>query len=343
MRPILMPQLVNPPFGDPGLYVDFRNEKRALLFDVGDIQALAPRKLLRLSHVFVSHTHMDHFIGFDWLVRVSLGRDVTARLFGPPGIIEQVAHKLAAYTWNLVESYPGDFSVLVSEVGPDGSLASARFRCRRRFEREAIEATRVRDGVLVDDPAFRVRTAFLEHRTPCLAFAIEEKMHVNVWKNRLAELGLPVGPWLKDLKAAVTSAAPDDAPVRAWWKEGGERKERVFALGELKERVLQVVPGEKLCYVTDAIYNEANARQIVELARGADLLFIESVFLDEDADQAQQKHHLTARQAGEIARAAGAHAVEPFHFSPRYIGREAELRAELDRAFRGEANDRAER
>ena len=257
-----MPQLVNPPFGDPGLYVDFRNEKRALLFDIGDIGRLAPRKVLRVSDVFVSHTHMDHFIGFDWLVRICLGRDVGVRLFGPPGIVDQVEHRLAAYTWNLVDSYPGDFSILASELDPGGTLSSARFRCRRRFEREPLEPSRARDGVLVDDPAFRVRTAFLEHRTPCLGFAVEEKMHVNVWKNRLAELGLPVGPWLKELKDAVTNGSPDDAPVRAWWKENGERKERVFSLGDLKRQVLQLVPGEKLCYVTDAVYNERNARQI---------------------------------------------------------------------------------
>ena len=333
-----MPQLVNPAFGDPGLYVDFRNEKRALLFDIGDIGALAPRKLLRLSHVFVSHTHMDHFMGFDALLRVSLGRDVAVRLFGPPGFVDQVAHKLAAYTWNLVESYPGDFSVLASELHPDGRLASALFRCRRRFEKEALEEATVADGVLVDETAFRVRTAFLEHRTPCLAFAVEEKAHVNIWKNRLDEMGLPVGPWIRELKEAVLAGAPDDAPVRASWKENGERKERVLALGELKARALQIVPGEKLCYVTDAAFSEQNARRIVELAKEADLLFIESVFLHEDAGQAQMKCHLTARQAGEIARAARAKLVVPFHFSPRYAERESELRAELDLAFRGESS-----
>ena len=330
---MLMPQLVNPAFGDPGLYVDFRNEKRALLFDIGDIGTLAPRKLLRLSHVFVSHTHMDHFMGLDGLLRVSLGRDVAVRLYGPPGFVDQVAHKLAAYTWNLVESYPGDFSVFASELHTDGRLASALFRCRRRFQRETLEEAYVEDGVLVDEPGFRVRTAFLEHRTPCLAFAIEEKAHVNIWKNRLDEMGLPVGPWIRDLKKAVLEGAPEDTPVRASWKENGEHKERVLALGELKARVLQVVPGEKLCYVTDAAFNAQNTQRIVTLAKDADLLFIESVFLHEDADQALQKCHLTARQAGEIARAAGAKAVVPFHFSPRYAGRERELRAELELAF----------
>jgi hypothetical protein len=35
-----------------------------------------------------------------------------------------------------------------------------------------------------------------------LAFAFEEGTHINVWKNRLDELGLPTGPWLTKLKEA---------------------------------------------------------------------------------------------------------------------------------------------
>jgi ribonuclease Z len=74
MRPISEPCLVNGSTGDPGLHVDFLFEKRALLFDLGDLAALPPKKLLRVTHVFVSHTHMDHLIGFDRLSRVSVGR-----------------------------------------------------------------------------------------------------------------------------------------------------------------------------------------------------------------------------------------------------------------------------
>ncbi len=43
MTHLFEPRLVNDDFGDPGLYVDFRDERRALLVDVGDISALAPR------------------------------------------------------------------------------------------------------------------------------------------------------------------------------------------------------------------------------------------------------------------------------------------------------------
>lgn len=328
------PRLVNDPFGDPGLYLDFRFERRALLFDLGDLAALPPKKLLRISDVFVSHMHMDHFVGFDRLLRVCLGREVGMRLYGPLGFIDQVEHKLAAYTWNLVVNYPADFVIETWEVDPDWNARGARFRCHRRFQRETLEGRRWGAGVVREEPAFRVRAAFLDHSTACLAFAVEEKTHANVWKNALTELGLPVGPWLKEFKRAAIEGAPGDAPVRAWWHDRDGAHERTFALGDLAARVLRLVPGEKLCYVTDAVYSEENARRIAELAADADQLFIECVFLDEDADHAARKFHLTARQAGSIARAARARLVVPFHFSPRYAERETELRDELEAAWK---------
>jgi len=66
------PHLINVPFGDPGVYVDLVFERRALLFDLGDLSPLPPRKLLRISDVFVTHRHMDHFAGLDDLCVASL-------------------------------------------------------------------------------------------------------------------------------------------------------------------------------------------------------------------------------------------------------------------------------
>ncbi|MEE9185493.1 MAG: hypothetical protein V3U81_00590 [Candidatus Binatia bacterium] len=98
MGDTFLPRLVNGPFDDPALFVGFRYERRALLFDLGHIESLTTREILKLTDVFVSHTHMDHFIGFDTLLRCSLNRKSKIRIFGPKGIIENIKGKLAGYT-----------------------------------------------------------------------------------------------------------------------------------------------------------------------------------------------------------------------------------------------------
>ena len=75
-------------------WVDFLFQKRALLFDLGDISALSNAELLKVSHVFVSHTHIDHFIGFDRLLRAVFGREKTLTLFCPENFIKNVEGKL---------------------------------------------------------------------------------------------------------------------------------------------------------------------------------------------------------------------------------------------------------
>jgi ribonuclease Z len=334
MKPLFHPELVNGPFGDPALYVECLFQHRALMFDLGEVPTLAPRKILRVSDVFVSHTHMDHFMGFDRLLRICLGRDKTLRLVGPPGFIDQLEHKLASYTWNLVENYGAAFTVEATEVRTDGTSATARFRCRAAFRREPIGEGALTGGVVLDEKAFRVRTAVLDHKIPCLAYTLEEKLHVNVWKNRLEEMGLPTGPWLQELKRAVLAGESDDTVIRAWWREeSGAVGERHLRLGEIRDAALRLGRGQKVTYVVDVVFHQDNAQQILDLARGSDILYIEATFLQEDARHAAEKYHLTAHQAGTLARLAGVERMVPFHFSARYSDSEDRLREEAQRAF----------
>jgi ribonuclease Z len=333
VKPVYYPALVNDVFSDPAVYVDFLFEKYALLFDLGDLSRLPARKILRLRDIFVSHAHMDHFFGFDWMLRLCLGRDMRIRLFGPPGFLRQVEAKLGAYSWNLVENYDTDFTLDVTEVLTETEARSACFHCRTGFRRESERDICLVNRTLLKEDTFTVRFAFLDHKIPCLAFALQETLHVNIWKNRLRELGLEPGPWLQGFKRALLHGAPGDSPIIATRQEGGAVTLR---LDELAPAIARICTGQKVAYVTDAVYHEANAERIVELAAGADQLFIEAVFGDDLSERAAQKYHLTARQSGTLARLAHAKFAIPFHFSLIYHDREETLRQQFEQAFRGD-------
>jgi ribonuclease Z len=331
MRPLLHPMLVNGQTGDPALYIETLFEPRAMLFDLGDITSLPPRRIQRLEHVFVSHAHIDHFVGFDRLLRVLVGRDKLINLYGPSGFVDHVHHKLRAYLWNLVGSMPGDLTFVVTEIDSSLATRTARFRLKAAFAAEAIGTGRIDEGILVKDPAFRVSTAVLEHHTPCLGFAIEEPAHINIWKNRLAELRLPVGPWLRDLKRAVIENRSDDFPIRISSSMTSANEHNV-PLEQLRD-VLTITPGQKIGYVTDVADTADNRKAIVNLVRNAALLFIEAAFAKADVALATERAHLTTEAAGQIARQAGVRRVEPFHFSARYAGEHERMQDEVMAAF----------
>ena len=329
------PTLINDPFDDPGLYVDLVFERRALLFDLGDLSRLAPRKLLRISDVFVTHRHMDHFAGFDQLLRVFLGREQVVGINGPTGLIDAVEHKLRAYTWNLIEGYEGNLVFRVTEIDTVGRLTSAQFSGRSQFERSEAETKQSDEGLLLQEPGLQVRATILDHGEVVLAFALEERAHVNVWRNKVEALGLSIGPWLRAFKEAILRRAPDDTLIEVAWRDRPSERTAALPLGDLKKEIMKITAGRKIAYVVDCSFTDTNVENIVRLAKDADVLFIEATFLDADAALAKARHHLTARQAGTIARLAGVKRIVTLHYSPRYKDRGHHLAEEARDAFVG--------
>jgi ribonuclease Z len=330
MRPLLHPSLVNGRYGDPTVYVETLFDKRGLLFDIGEIASLSPRKIQRVDQLFVSHAHIDHFVGFDHLLRLLVGREKSVHLYGPSGFAERVHHKLQGYHWNLVDSYRCDLVFIVSELATPHSVSTTQFRLKRAFVAEQLVANATFDGILYREPTYHVSAAILEHRVPCLGFALQEAAHVNVWKNRLADRGLPVGPWLRALKNAIVEGRPDDHLIHI---DGSATSDnRLVRLGSLRD-LLTVAAGQKIAYITDVADTAANRAAIVALVQDADVLFIEAAFAGTDAALAKQRAHLTTTAAGQIARDANVRRVEPFHFSPRYAEEEGRMLAEVMAAF----------
>jgi ribonuclease Z len=338
MNPSFSSYLINDVFGDPGIYVEIRWSKRALLFDLGHNDGLGPARLLRANEIFVSHTHMDHFIGFDTVLRVALGRGKTLRLFGPPGLIDNVQGKLRGYTWNLVDGYP--LTLDVQEFHPQ-EIRQARFSATNKFHlveqpaRPLASEPSTGRFIVLEDPMFTISAIALNHRIPSFAYSLQEQFHINVNKQKLHEAGLPIGAWLKDVKQHIWQGQPDTFHFMATLYDEHRRQEREFVLGEVKERFLTISRGQKLTYVVDARYDEENEAKIVSLAQGADLFYCESPYLDIDAEKARDRYHLTARQAGLMARKAQVRDFVVFHFSPRYTGQGEVLEREAMDAFQG--------
>ena len=215
MRPLLHPTLLNGRTGDPALYVEMLFEKRAIMFDLGDIAALSTRRICG-SITCSSRTRMSitfsASIGCCGCSSAATSRSTSTGRTASSTTSTTSSRPISG-TWSAATAFR-DLIFVVTEVDASLAIRTARFRLKTAFAAEPVGEGRAEQGIIVRDPAFQVSTAVLAHRTPCLGFAVEEPAHLNVWKTRLAERGLPVGPWLHDLKRAVIENRPDDFPVR---------------------------------------------------------------------------------------------------------------------------------
>ena len=326
MRGLFHPALLHHRSGDPGLWVDLPDEGRALLLDLPAITHVPNRKLLRVAHAVVTHTHMDHYVGFDHLLRIGLRREDVLTVTGPAGFLASVRGRVASYTWNLISSYP--VRLRVQEVA-DGVLRAEEYSGDSRMRPVPLPETPC-TGTVHAERAFRIDVAMLDHGMPVLGVAVREVEHLAVDRDRLRRRGLAPGPWLAELKGAIRRGAPPETPILADRTDGASESLRLDDIGgELVRRG----PGQSMAYLTDLSGDEANLERAAELARDVDLLVCETAFLDADRDLARERHHLTARQAGELARRAGAKRLAVFHVSPRYEGREEEIFGEAASAF----------
>lgn len=326
MRPTFLARLVNGPLFDPVVLVRLLNLKTSLLFDCGRVEGIANRDILRVDAVFISHTHMDHFLGFDHVLRTVLHRQRPLAVYGPEGIRDRVISRLHSYTWNLTEEYP--LEIVIHEVSENGiSLCRA---CARDGFRPSPQGTVPRTSrTIAACGRYSVEASVLDHNgIPCLGFVLQEPFHVNIRADAVRGGGYLGGAWIGDFKGRLMEGRTDEAVTVP--TEAGPVRRRV---GELAGELATVSPGQKIAFITDVCASDENIRRIVEIARGVDTLFIEAYYLHERQAQAAAKGHLTAAQAGMIARMARARKVVPMHVSPRHHDRLEEVVSELEAAM----------
>ncbi|MBC2716683.1 MAG: ribonuclease Z [Desulfobacteraceae bacterium] len=310
--------MINNSSGDPGLFVSFSFHNRAIAFDLGDIYNLSSREILKISHIFISHTHMDHFAGFDRLLRIILGREKTLYLYGPEGFLGNIEGKLSGYSWNLVKKFSNQLIFHATEISED-NLISQKYICQNGFKATSEPLKQpFCHHMIHDESSLKINVSILDHGIPSLGFSLQEKFRINIRKDVLEALGLIPGAWLYRFKQAVFEKSDPESIVEVPYNKNSVTGFKKYKFRDLIDRLTILTEGQKIAYVADVAYTPSNVKKIIELAEGVDHLFIESAFLEKDIEHAMAKRHLTARQAGEIAGLAGAKHFTLFHFSPRY-------------------------
>lgn len=168
----------------------------------------------------------------------------------------------------------------------------------------------IKPGIFFETRDFTIRAFPVFHRgSDSLGYRFEERARRPFLVEKADALGLPQGPQRRDLVAGKSIQLEDGRTVTP-----------DDVLGPLQDG---------LCYVH--IGDAGRTEDLVAHCQGADTLVIESTYLQEEAELADQFSHLTARQAAALAAAADVKQLILTHFSRRY--REKDILEEAQAVF----------
>jgi ribonuclease Z len=161
----------------------------------------------------------------------------------------------------------------------------------------SINLNLLEEGPLFEDRFFTLTAFPVKHRGPgCFGFNFEEKIRRPFLPEKAEALGVPQGPVRRDLAQGQAVTLPDGRTIEA-----------ESVLGDPQ-------PGVKITFVGDV----SHTGPLHKAAEGADLLVIESTYLEEDSQLAKQHGHITASAAARLARNANVKHLLLHHVSRRY-------------------------
>ena len=168
----------------------------------------------------------------------------------------------------------------------------------------------IKPGIIFEGDDFTVTAFSVTHRGPgCLGYSFETKARRPFLAEKADELGVPFGPERRDLVTGKPVTLADGKTVKP-----------DEVLGDWQS-------GTKLVVIGDT----GRTDNILEHCRDADALVIESTYLNQEAEMAQEFAHLTAQKAAELAKEAGVKKLILTHLSRRY--RERDVLAEAQAVF----------
>lgn len=316
------PALFSGLLDDPIMVVKIRQENRSFLVDCGQLNHIAKRVVKGVDTVFVSHAHMDHFIGIDTFTRNVLVSNRQITLYGPPKIAEKLAFRLKGYDWNLVEDYFCRYRVL--EVYPD-RIEQFILAGADQFKLEKVDEAPRTDKIIYEDAYFCVAADLCDHKIPVLAYRFTEKPVFQIEEEKIRKLGYLKGDWISQLKNWFHNGTPSSVSI-----PGPGRKEVELKCEKLYQGIQADDQKMSIGYVTDIGFTSENREKIIELLCGVTLLISECTFLRDDKEKARESFHLCTEDLNDLIAEIKPQFLIPLHLSKTYLGRSHLLFEEID-------------
>jgi ribonuclease Z len=323
----LQPSFFSGLLDDPVLFINVRPTGRGILIDCGQLHHMAKRVLRSIDAIFISHAHMDHLMGFDYLLRHVHVAPRTITFYGPPGIAQRIGHKLAGYDWNLIED--SWCTITVKEIHLH-QVEQFVFAGSHGFTSHHQLTLPRHDRIIYQTRHLKVEAELCDHKIPVLVFRVTEACSFLLDRQRLLAERLKPGPWLRELKKRFYKDFNDSRSMEIWRDTGGGyRVESVSDCAALYRKICRHQSPASIGYISDLGMSVDNLARIRELMQDITLLVSECTFLAADKEKARISAHLCTTDLNHISHLVKPKLLLPMHLSKSYLGNAQRLYAEL--------------
>ncbi len=268
--------------------------------ECGNASSLTVKEIRNTNAIFISHTHIDHFVNFDTIIRYQIGIQRKVVICGPKGIANQIQSRIKSYTWNLIDRNAIIYEI--REVISDSEIVI--FEIRPPVW-ELLEIKVIKGNTIFEEKSSIVTTVLLDHKIPTLAYKFEEADAVKI---DITSSTFKGGSWVRELKEAYKN----NGNTRLITIDKKEyRAEKLFHL-------LHIQKGDSIGIIMDHIANTENHKKIKKHFFNCRKVFIECFYKNEDKELAILNYHSYAKMSAKVMREAEVKEAIAVHFSRKY-------------------------